>query len=58
MISASKFRTAREGLGHARRYCERVLNEAKEHSCNNIAVEGASGKLLVIFSSDRGCAGL
>ncbi|UQD54636.1 FoF1 ATP synthase subunit gamma [Anaplasma phagocytophilum] len=57
MISASKFRTAREGLGHARRYCERVLNEAKEHSCNNVAVEGASGKLLVIFSSDRGLCG-
>ncbi|MCU7611641.1 F0F1 ATP synthase subunit gamma [Anaplasma capra] len=57
MISASKFRIAKEGVARARDYCDRVDREATEHGCLVGTGEASSGVLLVVFSSDRGLCG-
>ena len=58
MISASKFRMARENLGYAREYSCVLLREIKKHRYVNRAnTQKASGTLLVVFSSDRGLCG-
>ncbi|AXW84976.1 F0F1 ATP synthase subunit gamma [Anaplasma marginale] len=56
MISASKFRIAREGLVCARDYCSAIAKEDSEHRYLAEA-GGASGVLLVVFSSDKGLCG-
>ncbi|MFV9870517.1 MAG: FoF1 ATP synthase subunit gamma [Anaplasma ovis] len=56
MISASKFRVARERLIHARDYCSTIAKEDGEHRYLAEA-GGASGVLLLVFSSDKGLCG-
>ena len=58
MISASKFRTARENLGYAKEYSEALLGEIARHGYQDERGEsGKSGTLLIVFSSDRGLCG-
>ncbi|MFV9839197.1 MAG: FoF1 ATP synthase subunit gamma [Aaplasma endosymbiont of Hyalomma asiaticum] len=58
MISASKFRAARENLGYSRGYCEALLREIVRHGYKNERGKAeASGTLLIVFSSDRGLCG-
>ncbi|ACZ49265.1 F0F1 ATP synthase subunit gamma [Anaplasma centrale str. Israel] len=55
MISASKFRAAKEGLVFARDYCSRLDREVGEGL--HLGGTEASGALLVVFSSDKGLCG-
>lgn len=57
MISASKFRTARSSLALAREYCAKLEEGACSSGRGNIALEGVKGRLIVVFSSDRGLCG-
>ncbi|MGN7661588.1 MAG: F0F1 ATP synthase subunit gamma [Anaplasma sp.] len=57
MISASKFRVAREGLLCAREYRDLVTREAGAHRYLVSPGKGPKGTLVLVFSSDRGLCG-
>ncbi|WP_169193233.1 F0F1 ATP synthase subunit gamma [Anaplasma platys] len=57
MISASKFRVARNNLASAREYCAKLGGEACNSTRGKIVLENAKGRLIVVFSSDRGLCG-